>query len=47
MRKKTAVNDDVPLIEAVLVALAVLKLFVRVEACFAIVGALLELGARV
>ena len=47
VRKKTAVNDDVPLIEAVLVAPAVLKLFVRVEASFAIVGALLELGARV
>ena len=47
VRKKTAVNDDpFHLIEAVLVAPAVLNLFARVEACFAIVGALLELGAR-
>ena len=47
VREKKTVNDDpFHLTQAVLVAPAVLKLFARVEACFAIVGALLERGAR-
>ena len=47
LKRQPSNDDPFHLIEAVLVASAVLKLYVRVvEACFAIVGALLELGAR-
>ena len=46
LKRQPSNDDPFHLIEAVLVAPAVLKLFVRVEACFAIIGALLERGAR-